>query len=51
MTSQVEVITSTDLLKEVALKLNLSRLPEFDEAADMSILSRLLVIAGLSERP
>ena len=31
--SQVEVIGSTDILKQVAQKLNLSRLPEFDEAA------------------
>ncbi|MEP9389277.1 Wzz/FepE/Etk N-terminal domain-containing protein [Mesorhizobium sp. KR9-304] len=51
VTSQVEVITSTDLLKEVALKLDLARLPEFDEAADMSVLSRLLVIAGLKSDP
>ena len=51
VTSQVQVITSTDLLKEVALKLNLASLPEFDEAADMSILARLLVIAGLRSDP
>ena len=51
VTSQVEVITSTDLLKKVALELNLARLPEFDEAADMSALSRLLVIAGLKSDP
>jgi exopolysaccharide transport family protein len=49
--SQVEVIASTDILKQVALKLNLSRLPEFDEAADMSLLSRVLVIAGLQSDP
>ncbi len=51
VTSQVEVITSTDLLKQVALKLDLASRPEFDEAADMSILSRLLVIAGLQSDP
>ncbi len=51
VTSQVQVITSTDLLKQVALKLNLARLPEFDEAANMSVLSRLLVIAGLKSDP
>ena len=51
ITSQVEVIRSTDLLKQVAKKLNLSRLPEFDEAADMSLFSRLLVIAGLKNDP
>ena len=38
VTSQVEVIGSTDILKQVAQKLDLSRLPEFDEAADMSLL-------------
>ena len=37
MTSQVEVITSTDLLKKVASELDLASLPEFDEAADMSL--------------
>src|SRR5262245_56077823 len=51
VTSQVQVITSTDLLKEVARKLDLARLPEFDKAADMSIPSRLLVIAGLVSDP
>lgn len=49
--SQVEVISSTDILKKVATKLNLSRLPEFDEAAKMSALSRLLVITGLKSDP
>ncbi|RWM73216.1 MAG: chain-length determining protein [Mesorhizobium sp.] len=51
VTSQVEVISSTDILKQVAQKLNLSRLPEFDETADMPISSRLLVIAGLKSDP
>ncbi|WP_287366999.1 GumC family protein, partial [Mesorhizobium sp.] len=51
VTSQVEVVSSTDILKQVAQKLNLSRLPEFDETADMSMLSRLLVIAGLKSDP
>ncbi|MEO5756420.1 MAG: exopolysaccharide transport family protein [Mesorhizobium sp.] len=49
--SQVQVISSSDILKQVALKLNLSRLPEFDEAANMSAISRLLVIAGLKSDP
>ncbi|TIL82560.1 MAG: chain-length determining protein, partial [Mesorhizobium sp.] len=49
--SQVEVISSTDILKQVAAKLNLSKLPEFDEAAKMSALSRLLVIVGLKSDP
>ncbi|RWI12336.1 exopolysaccharide transport family protein [Mesorhizobium sp.] len=51
VTSQVEVISSTDILKQVAQKLNLSRLPEFDETADMPVSSRLLVIAGLKSDP
>jgi len=49
--SQVEVISSTDILKRVAQKLELSKLPEFDEAADMSVVSRLMVIAGLMNDP
>ncbi|RJT37583.1 chain-length determining protein [Mesorhizobium waimense] len=49
--SQVEVISSTDILKQVASKLSLSRLPEFDEAANMSALGRLLVIVGLKSDP
>ncbi|QIA24002.1 exopolysaccharide transport family protein [Mesorhizobium sp. AA22] len=51
VTSQVEVVSSTDILKQVAQKLNLSQLPEFDETADMPMLSRLLVIAGLKSDP
>lgn len=51
VTSQVEVISSTDILKQVAAKLNLSRLPEFDEAADMSMFDRLLIVAGLRSDP
>ncbi|TIP90566.1 MAG: chain-length determining protein [Mesorhizobium sp.] len=51
VTSQVEVISSTDILKQVAQRLNLSRLPEFDETADMPVSSRLLVIAGLKSDP
>lgn len=51
ITSQVEVIGSTDFLKQVALKLDLSSLPEFDEAADMSLLSRMLVVIGLKTDP
>jgi uncharacterized protein involved in exopolysaccharide biosynthesis/Mrp family chromosome partitioning ATPase len=51
VTSQVEVVGSTDILKQVAQKLQLSKLPEFDETADMSLLGRLLVIAGLKADP
>ena len=41
VTSQVEVICSTDILKQVAQKLDLRKLPEFDDAADMSMFGRL----------
>lgn len=51
VTSQVEIIGSTDLLKQVARKLDLASLPEFDATADMSTVSRLLVIAGLKSDP
>ena len=49
--SQVEVIGSTDILKQVAQKLELHKLPEFDEAANMSLIGRLMVIAGLRNDP
>lgn len=49
--SQVEVIGSTDILKQVARQLELNKLSEFDPAADMSIISRVLVMAGLKNDP
>lgn len=51
VTSQVEVISSTDILKQVARKLDLAKLPEFDQALGMSAFGRLLVIAGLKADP
>jgi exopolysaccharide transport family protein len=51
VTSQVEVISSTDILKQVAQKLDLAKLREFDEAADMSLFSRVMVIVGLMNDP
>jgi len=51
VTSQVEVIASTDILKQVARKLDLAKLKEFDEAADMSLLGRVLIVAGLKSDP
>ena len=51
VTSQVEVIGSTDILKQVAQKLDLSKLPEFDDAADMSMLGRFLIVVGLKNDP
>ncbi|MGE3306564.1 MAG: Wzz/FepE/Etk N-terminal domain-containing protein, partial [Rhizobiaceae bacterium] len=49
--SQVEVIGSTDILKQVARQLELNKLSEFDPAAEMSIISRVLVMAGLKNDP
>ncbi len=51
VTSQVEVISSNNILKQVSQKLGLSKLPEFDPAANMSLATRLLVIAGLKSDP
>ena len=51
VTSQVEVISSSEILKQVAQKLDLAKLPEFDDAAAMSPLGRLLVVAGLKSDP
>jgi exopolysaccharide transport family protein len=51
VTSQVEIISSTDILKQVSQNLGLSKLPEFDPAANMSMLTKLLVVAGLKSDP
>ncbi len=51
VTSQVEVIGSTDILKQVARKFDLASRAEFDEAISMSPITRLLVIAGLKNDP
>ena len=51
VTSQVEVIGSTDILKQVAARLDLARLKEFDEAVDISIVDRLMVLAGFKSDP
>ncbi|UVK53327.1 chain-length determining protein [Mesorhizobium sp. AR02] len=49
--TQVQIISSNEILKQVAEKLGLSRLPEFDEAINMSYLSRVLVLLGLKNDP
>ncbi|TGQ73154.1 MAG: chain-length determining protein [Mesorhizobium sp.] len=49
--TQVQIISSNEILKQVAQKLNLSRLHEFDETVDMSALNRLLVLVGLKNDP
>jgi uncharacterized protein involved in exopolysaccharide biosynthesis len=51
VTSQVEVITSTDILKQVAKKFDLANLPEFDAAGNPSAISQFLIMAGLSSDP
>ncbi len=47
----MQVISSADILKQVAAKLDLARMPEFNDALKMSALSRFLVIAGLKSDP
>ena len=49
--SQVEIIGSTDLLKKVAKQLDLASRPEFDPAANLSLVDRLLVLAGMKSDP
>ena len=51
ITSQVEVIASTDILREVARTLNLAEHPEFGGASEPSALRRFLIVAGLSSDP
>ncbi|MBZ9872552.1 exopolysaccharide transport family protein [Mesorhizobium sp. BR1-1-9] len=49
--TQVQIISSNEILKRVAQKLDLSRLHEFDETVDMSPLNRLLILVGLKNDP
>jgi len=49
VTSQVEVITSTDILKKVARDLDLASRAEFD--AEPSIVGRALILVGLQSDP
>ncbi len=49
--SQVELISSADLLKQVATKLNLASRAEFDETVNMSAIGRTLVLVGLKADP
>jgi exopolysaccharide transport family protein len=49
--TQVQIISSSEILKQVAQKLGLEKLPEFDDALDMSPLSRALVLVGLKSDP
>lgn len=49
--SQVEVITSTDLLKKVAKDLNLAQYDEFEANGELSMFRQLLVLIGFSNDP
>ncbi|MDX8515047.1 GumC family protein [Mesorhizobium captivum] len=49
--TEVQIISSPDILKKVASDLNLEKLPEFDETLKMSALSRALVLVGLKSDP
>jgi uncharacterized protein involved in exopolysaccharide biosynthesis/Mrp family chromosome partitioning ATPase len=49
--SQVEVLTSSDLLKQVARDLNLAAISEFNASGATSTLGRLMIIAGLKSDP
>ncbi|PWW03454.1 exopolysaccharide transport family protein [Hoeflea marina] len=51
VTSQVEVLRSTDLLKDVATRLDLASRPEFDPAASPSAIGDALVLLGLKKDP
>ena len=51
VTSQVEVISSSDILTRVARQLDLAALPEFEADGQVSLLDRLLVLTGLRSDP
>lgn len=49
--SQVQVLRSSDLIKQVARNMNLHELEEFDPSAHPSAISDLLVMLGLKQNP
>ncbi len=49
--SQVQLLKSVDLIKQVARNMKLYELPEFDPAANPSALSDILVAFGLKKNP
>lgn len=51
VTSQVEVITSTDILTGIAKKFDFANLPEFRDEIEPSIAKRLAVLTGLANDP
>tara|TARA_R110002020_G_scaffold150446_2_gene327161 strand:+ start:3229 stop:5352 length:2124 start_codon:yes stop_codon:yes gene_type:complete len=51
VTSQVEILRSTDLLKQVARELDLSSREEFDPVAKPSAIGEVLIMLGLKKNP
>ncbi|MGJ8570389.1 MAG: GumC family protein [Hoeflea sp.] len=51
VTSQVEILRSTDLVKQVARNLDLSSRVEFDPAANPSAIGNVLIMLGLKKNP
>ncbi len=51
ITSQVQLLQSVDLIKEVAREMDLHKLKEFDPAADPSIFTTVAVSLGLMKNP
>ncbi len=49
--TQIEILTSTDLLQQVANKLDLAGYPEFDDTKSQSLIRRLLIVTGLKGNP
>ncbi|CAN7444354.1 exopolysaccharide transport family protein [Pararhizobium sp. LjRoot235] len=51
ISSQVQVLRSVDLIKQVAREMKLHQLPEFDPTADPSAISDILVMLGVKKNP
>lgn len=51
VTSQVEILRSTDLVKQVARELDLSSREEFDPAANTSSVGAVMIMLGLKKDP
>ncbi|OJG00789.1 GumC family protein [Pararhizobium antarcticum] len=51
ISSQVQVLRSVDLIKQVAREMKLYELPEFDPTANPSAISDLLVMLGIKKNP
>lgn len=51
ITSQVDILTSSELLLQVAEELDLGSRSEFDEASSISALSNVFIMLGLNEDP